>query len=255
MKVDRWLAAAVLVTTLSAPQWAIPAAWTAPATPVTPVTPVAGPAEPVAWDEAAARAQAQALGRAVEVASLTTTRERLLANPDGTWTYEQHTQAVRARRADGSWAPVDTRLRRLDGRVRPAASAVGMWFSAGGTGPVARIARASRSLSMTLPWRLPAPVLSGPRATYREVLPGVDLVVVAEPASFSEVLVVKTREAAANPALATLRLQVKAPGLSLRAAGGGFVAEDAAGAVVFASPAPSMWDSGGAGAYLLHYQQ
>jgi hypothetical protein len=44
-------------------------------------------------------------------------------------------------------------------------------------------------------------VLSGDSATYAEVFPDVDLVVRARSAGFQQVLVVKTPEAAANPAL------------------------------------------------------
>src|SRR6266508_4857335 len=162
---------------------------------------------------------------------------------------EQHSAPVRVRRADGSWTAVDTTLRRAaDGAPVPVATATDLRFSPGGSGPFARVAQGGKSLALALPWSLPAPVLDGAGATYREVLPGVDLIVTAQPAGFSQVLVVRTRQAAANPALSTLRFQVQATGLAVRSRAGGFVAVDAAGATVFTSPAPLMWDSAGDGA-------
>lgn len=207
------------------------------------------PAVTSALDDQTASAAARASGRPVEVASRTTERERTLANPDGSWTYEQNVSPVRVRHGEGGWVPVQTALRpAADGWVRPVATAAGLSFSAGSAGAgdagrLARIVRGSRSLSMSVPWALPVPVLSGSQATYRDVLPGVDLVVTAEAESFSEVLVVRSREAAADPGLSTLRFGIEVPGLTLRAGGGGFLAVDAAGTPVFASPTPSMWDS------------
>ncbi len=200
-------------------------------------------------DEASALAAANRFGTRIEVAGRRSETGQLFANPDGTFTVEQHSAPVRVRRADGSWTAVDTTLRRAaDGAPVPVATATDLRFSPGGSGPFARVAQGGKSLALALPWSLPAPVLDGAGATYREVLPGVDLIVTAQPAGFSQVLVVRTRQAAANPALSTLRFQVQATGLAVRSRAGGFVAVDAAGATVFTSPAPLMWDSAGDGA-------
>src|SRR5919204_323416 len=73
---------------------------------------------------------------------------------------------------------------------------------------------------------------------------GVDLRLDAGAQGFHEVLIVKTRQAAANPSLARLRFGVRASGLSLRAGEGGTVElVDAKGRVVFSSPPPAMWDA------------
>lgn len=59
-------------------------------------------------------------------------------------------------------------------------------------------------------------------------------------------LVVKTAEAAKNPALATIRMTVSSGGLAVApTANGGFVARDSNGTPVFESPAGRMWDSAG----------
>jgi hypothetical protein len=89
-------------------------------------------------------------------------------------------------------------------------------LSGGGTGPLVRIGSGGRSLALSMRMPLPAPVLSGATATYRGVLPGVDLRVTADvQGGFSEVLVVHDAVAAANPALKTLTLATEVPRLEL----------------------------------------
>ncbi|MDX8149512.1 LamG-like jellyroll fold domain-containing protein [Lentzea sp. BCCO 10_0061] len=104
-------------------------------------------------------------------------------------------------------------------------------------------------MSITWPFgALPTPVLSGPEATYTEVLPGVDLKLTASVRGFSQLLVVKNREAAENSKLDKVRFGFATTGVTAHPAGGGLEAKDASGRVVFMSPTPLMWDSGGAGA-------
>ena len=196
-------------------------------------------------DAASAAAAAASTGQSVEDLSQRTDREQTFANPDGTWTTEQNTKPVRVRRPDGSWTAVDLTLRLAAGRVRPAAAAYDIWFSAGGTGPLVRLATGGGQLSLKAPWPLPAPVLTGPRARYPDVLPGVDLVLTAQADGFSKVLVVKDRTAAVNPALREIRFGTDAAGLTVRAEGGGLSVVDAAGTPVLVSPTPRMWDSAG----------
>jgi hypothetical protein len=122
-------------------------------------------------------------------------------------------------------------------------------FSNGGTGFAARLRDGDRELSITWPFgALPRPVLSGAVATYAEVLPGVDLKLTASARGFSQTLVVKSREAAKNPKVAKVAFGFATKGITTSAAGGGLEAKDASGRVVFMSPTPLMWDSGGTGA-------
>ncbi|WP_169437537.1 LamG domain-containing protein [Longispora albida] len=137
-----------------------------------------------------------------------------------------------------------TLVKNTDGSYSPAAAAQPVTISGGGTGPMVSAERSGSRLSLGWPGKLPAPVVSGDTATYPELMPGVDLKVRAEVTGFSEVLVVKTREAAANPALAKLRFTLATQGLTMSSGpGGSTVAKDAAGDVVFASGTAWMWDS------------
>lgn len=214
-----------------------------------------GSAAPASAHAAAAGAdgltEASAAGLAVKqkkdvvVTGLTTETSQTVAHANGTFTVTTSPRAVRTRTASG-WVPIDNTLVREGNRVRPRAAALPMTFSAGGSGALATLGAEKRTLSFGWPGvTLPAPVLDGDRATYPEVLPGVDLVLTADTDTFSEVLVVKNRTAAANPALRSLRFSVAAPGLRLRAGNGGVQAVDPSGRPVFASAQPQMWDSSG----------
>ncbi|MGH3712154.1 MAG: LamG-like jellyroll fold domain-containing protein [Micromonosporaceae bacterium] len=180
----------------------------------------------------------------MEIAGKTTETGQVFAEPDGTFTAELSAEPVRVRR-DTGWVRVDTTLRtRADGLVAPVAAASDVVFSGGGTGPLVRMGRDGRQLALTWPTRLPRPVLTGDSATYRDVLPGVDLVVTAQSLGFTHVLVVKTRDAAANPDLSRLSYGVEVSGLSLRGLDGRrFEAVDSAGTVLFGTEGARMWDS------------
>ncbi|MFR9775177.1 LamG-like jellyroll fold domain-containing protein [Micromonospora sp. MS34] len=206
----------------------------------------AAPPGPSALGEEAARAVAVATHQQVEATALRTETTQVFANPNGTFTMRQTVVPERVRRG-ADWVPVDTSLHaRADGTVAPAATTLDMTFSGGGHGPMVRLRRDGNELALAWPGRLPAPVLAGDTATYREVLPGVDLLLRADVESFSQLLVVRSAQAAANPALRRLRLPVNASGLSVRTGeGGSLAAVDAAGQVVFRAPAAYMWDSSG----------
>jgi hypothetical protein len=90
---------------------------------------------------------------------------------------------------------------------------------------------------------LPKPTLSGAVATYASVLPDVDLKVHVDEWGFSETLVVKTADAAANPALSALRFALSGSGLSAEGAAGQATSPDDAVTTVFHIGAAAMWDS------------
>ncbi|MFC5767418.1 FG-GAP-like repeat-containing protein [Actinacidiphila bryophytorum] len=120
-----------------------------------------------------------------------------------------------------------------------------MTFSGGGTGPLLSGVKDGRTLTLSWPTALPVPTLDGNVATYSEILPGVDLQLRAEVEGFSQLIVVKSAQAAQNPALATLRYTMSTVGLSVAtdAGTGSVTASDPAGQSVFTSPTPLMWDS------------
>jgi concanavalin A-like lectin/glucanase superfamily protein len=196
--------------------------------------------------ESQALSEARKSGRQVEVLALRGESREVFAQPDGrSLTAVQHLRPVRARK-QGHWSEIDTNLeRRPDNNVVVKASSVDLTFSGGGTGPMARMARAGRELLLSWPGALPEPVLDGDTARYADIVDGVDLLLRAEVDGMSSLIVVKTPEAAGNPLLAELRLGLQTSGLQVRTdAGGGLQAVDAAsGGAVFAAPEPLMWDS------------
>ncbi|MEU7752063.1 LamG-like jellyroll fold domain-containing protein [Micromonospora sp. NPDC049171] len=196
-------------------------------------------------DEATATRAAASCRGQVEVASARDEKLQVFANPNGSFTARVAATAQRVRDRSGQWVKPDPALHlAADGSIVPAATSLRISFSGGGTGPAATIGKGSAELSLHWPTALPTPKLSGARATYPEVLPGVDLVLTAEVEGYSELLVVKDAKAAANPALANVRFGTTSKGLRLRQGpAGDLTAVDNAGVTLFGSGAPAMWDS------------
>ncbi|WP_239590020.1 LamG-like jellyroll fold domain-containing protein [Streptomyces aureoverticillatus] len=205
------------------------------------------PAPRTALTDDAALQRSDESGKRVEVLGRRTERSQTFANPDGTLTVKQYAQPVRTRKG-GTWTDIDTTLvKQRNGTLAPRATPTAVTLSGGGDGPFATLVRDGRTLSLSWPGKLPAPEVEGATATYRAVLPDVDLVVRAEPEGFAHLLVVKSAEAAANPKLTAIDMPVETRGVDLsEAAGGGLVAKDpGTGGTVFEAPQPVMWDSSG----------
>lgn len=219
---------------------------------VAPESGQAAVAAPVAQDqgqgEQTASKRAVDSKKRVEVVEKRTETARTFANPDGTFTLEQSNIPLRTKR-DGQWVDLDASLSKgADGRVRPKAAAMEMSFSGGGTGELISMKSDGHELTLSWPVPLPEPTISGDNVTYQNVFPDVDLKITADTSSYSEVLVVKTPQAARLPQLQRLDFAVKAPSLQVaKVAGGVVLAKDKFGKVIFTSPAPVMWDSRGAG--------
>ncbi|MEF9521813.1 MULTISPECIES: LamG domain-containing protein [Streptomyces] len=199
-------------------------------------------------DHATAARRAAASGEQVEVTGERTEYTTTTANPDGTFTLVQSAVPQRAEGDDGTWHAVDATLeRRPDGTVGPRAAVVDLSFSGGGDGSgLIRLANDEGSLHLDWPGRLPEPRLEGAKAVYPEVLDGVDLELTATAEGYREVLVVKTAQAAADPALEQIELTASTTDLRLMpGAGGGVRAVDTDGNTVFKGPAGQMWDSAG----------
>ncbi|MFJ6568165.1 DNRLRE domain-containing protein [Streptomyces sp. NPDC091292] len=232
-------------------------------------------------DEAAAAAEARRTGKRVVVDTETTPTAMTWARPDG----KLHTQITaapkRAKDASGKWAPVDNRLRRTKDGIRPVNPAVPLVFSgrttkdradrssargpltgprtlseetrseasaASGETVLAKTVIQGHTVVYTWPGELPEPVLDGPRALYSEVLPGVDMLLVAkEEGGFAQLLIVKDREAAQNPALETLSYGLKSSTATFRHDGtaGRVQVLDGSGKEIGSIPTPFAWDSSG----------
>lgn len=181
----------------------------------------------------------------VEVAELRSETSRVFRHADGQHTLEQYAMPVRVRQGT-QWHAVDTTLRfGTDGVVRPTATAVELTLSGGGDGAkLVAIGKEKATVRMGWHGRLPRPELRGDTATYRDVLPGVDLRLRAEPTGFAQVLVVRDRQSAAQPALRRLAFPISGTGVRLATEPDGTtVALDAKGRTTFAAGQAVMWDS------------
>ncbi|WP_436536647.1 RHS repeat-associated core domain-containing protein [Actinoplanes sp. HUAS TT8] len=211
--------------------------------------PAATPAETAARDDlGAARITARSTGKRVEVLRERTDVTQVFANPNGSLTMTSSARPTRVRRTDGTWAAIDTTLTAVGAGIKPTATTVDLTFSAGGTGALVSIEHDGTKLEVQPPTMfgaMPKPVLDGDTATYREVLPGVDLRLTADGQGYSEVLVVKDAKAAADKRLATITFPSSVAGGELKADAHGnlrVVGRDSS-RPVFVGAAPSMWDS------------
>jgi len=190
-------------------------------------------------------AQAAASGQPVTIDALTTVFSTTQANPDGTMTQTQSPTPQRVLQ-NGSWVPLNATLATTSNGYAPQASSEPLTISAGGTGPLATMTGpGGQRLSLTAPFPLPAPVVSGSTALYSDVAPGIDLRVQAsDTGGVSTVLIVNTAAAASNPILQNLTFTTTTEGVTVSSdAGGNLTASDAAGADIFHASAPLMWDS------------
>jgi hypothetical protein len=196
---------------------------------------------------AQASARAQKSGKPVVASALTTPTSQTIAKPGGMFTTTETLLPARAFR-NGTWRALDPDLRwNGNHTLSPAVTTDGLVLSGGGSGPLAVLASYGRSMSLLWPTRLPVPSVAGPTATYRDVLPGVNLEVTVNPqGGLSDVLVIRNAAAAANPALRSLRLRTATSQdlhVSADAAGNLRVATGAQADPVFTALAPQMWDS------------
>ena len=195
--------------------------------------------------DAKASQKAADSGSPVVVDEDTTPTEQVTALPDGTFRLDAATTPVRTNQG-GTWVPLDTTLAaQADGSLKPKAAVTDLTFSGGGSStPLATMSQGGLSYSVSAPWTLPVPTVSGSTATYASVLPDVDLVVSAVPEGFTENVVVKTRAAAQDPQLASLRFPVSETGLTVKdQPSGGAALVDDQGRPVFSTGSALAWDS------------
>ncbi|MFK4481947.1 hypothetical protein ABH929_000677 [Curtobacterium sp. AB7] len=190
---------------------------------------------------------AQAHDHGVTVSDETTPTSLLTANPDGSFTVTQDTIPVRTQQA-GQWIPVETDLVPVDQSwIAPKATDTHVRFSRGGTDTVAQVQTdtgAWVSESWPAGGALPSPTIDGATATYADVLPEVDLRLTATPSGMAEVLVVNTPEAAANPDLQQVELQMHGATVSTSSTASTATATDGS---TLQSSKPTWWDSSDGG--------
>ncbi|WP_420079209.1 ricin-type beta-trefoil lectin domain protein [Streptomyces sp. JL4002] len=214
--------------------------------------PVPGRSGPEAAAADAAKERARKSGSRVVVEHLTTATSQTFATPRGTFTTDTAPVPQRIQSPSGTWQAVDATLRpNTDGSLSPTAVPSGLRLSGGGSGPMATMTTTDgKKLALKAPFPLPKPSLNGDSALYASVLPGVDLELSATTlGGWRQVLIVRTPEAAADPAVKKLQLAVEADGLTVTADGAGnLTATDGQGRTRFSAPTPLMWDSAGAAA-------
>jgi RHS repeat-associated protein len=197
-------------------------------------------------DEMAALITARMCGGRVEVGSRRSERMRMWAEPSGSLYVESTLEPEWIRDPNGKWVKVDVTLERHgDGSVAPKAHPNSLTLAGAkpaGDNDLATLRLGKQTL--TLGWRgsLPEPVLSGTTATYREVRPGIDLVVEATRTSYLYSLVVKDRAAASG--LSQIAMPWRTGGLTaVSTAGGGLELRDRKGGKVARVAPAQMWDA------------
>ncbi|MFD4374322.1 FG-GAP repeat domain-containing protein [Streptomyces sp. NPDC058486] len=201
-------------------------------------------ASPPPSPEELALQEAKETGGQAEVIARRTENSQLFVDASGTFTEDRYV-LPRWTLQDNALVPIDTTLVKTDdGRVTTRATKADISFSAGGTGTTVTLGHNNQAFALSWPQALPEPRLNGDTATYPEVLPGVDLLLRAGNSGFSQLLVVKTPEAAANPELDTIRFGMSTDGVDVATdPHGNLTATNSLGQEVFTAPAPRMWDS------------
>jgi RHS repeat-associated protein len=195
---------------------------------------------------ASAAVAAKLCGARVEALDRRTETSQIFANPDGTLTEERAMAPVRVRTESG-WDDVDLNLiRRADGSVVPRVHPRNLVLSGRqpdkGEHEVVSLGSGAQRTSIAWNGTLPEPTLDGRTATYPEVLPGVDLQIVAHATGYEQYFVAKDRPALERVEKLTLPMSTG----KLTAAddgAGGLLFKDAKGTTVGRAQAPEMWDS------------
>lgn len=231
---------------------------TAEAAPATPGT--AGPARSVLTTTfatqraavqaalSAASAAAVSSGVPVVVDALTTPTQQTSALPDGQIQLDVSSLPVRVEQ-NGTWVPVDTTLVSDGEWLVPAASVAPVRFSVGGSDQLAQVqTETGEWVTETWPYGpLPVPSVDGDTATYAEVLPDVDLKMVATKTGQASIYVVKSEAAAQSAKLDDLHVLIDGADLTTKSTG--VVNAEAADGSGIVAGQPLWWDSSDGATY------
>jgi RHS repeat-associated protein len=256
LAVNRWRWAAFVVPVLLGASFlqAGGAAATPMAAPLV-KAPKPGSAVTEASDVASALVAARLAGHRVEALGERTETTTTWVNSNGSLTSEVGAGPVRFKR-NGAWTDIDVSMvKAADGSVMSKAHPNNLRLSGGGGSTASSlkatatqaeqklVSLGSGSTLVSLGWKggLPEPVLKDATATYKNVVPGADLVIEATRSGFEQYLVLNRRPGK-DAAEFTLPLSVK--GLTVKAGADDSVAfVDAKGATRATMPAPDMWDA------------
>jgi hypothetical protein len=192
-----------------------------------------------------ASTQAAATGDPVEVPSETTETTKVMAQPDGSFDLTSNRLPVRVEQ-DGTWVPIDTRLHQNDdGSWSPAATTAPVSFASGGSTNMVSIGAENKQVSFDFPTNLPAPTVSGDSATYADVRPGIDLVLTAQPAGYTDTFVVHTASAAEDLTANPIHLSGQGDGLSLSQDSTGTLQASSGATPMYSAQPQVSWDSSG----------
>lgn len=187
-------------------------------------------------------------GRGVEVDALRDADAKFTAEVDGTVTAEVYATPQWTTDDAGTWVDINPGfIADENGLISAAAVPGGVTVSSGGDAqPLAAFTtEAGETLDLWWPASLPEPVLDGASARYGEVFDGVDLLVEASATGFAYQLEVKTPEAAHNPELTQIDVELGGTlEVTQDATTGALTATDpSTGAPVLAAGNALMWDS------------
>ncbi|MDP9818509.1 DNRLRE domain-containing protein [Spirilliplanes yamanashiensis] len=197
--------------------------------------------------EVEAAAAALKCGGKVGVAAMTSETTLVWALPSGG--FQQEIQALPVRvKQDNDWVPVDLTLtEQADGTVAAKAHPLGVTLSGAtshsGENELAAVGSGDDEVAMGWTGPLPEPELEGPKATYREVKPGVDLIVEATYTGIESFYVVKNRDAADEVAKLVVPIAGDDIADHQRSTDGTVTLVDDSGEAVASTPPPLMWDA------------
>ncbi|WP_344667475.1 LamG-like jellyroll fold domain-containing protein [Catenulispora yoronensis] len=181
--------------------------------------------------------------KSTEVVAQRTETSTTFRNPDGSFTLRQYSQPVHVRQADGSWADVDTTLKRdAKGQLAPSTVAMRAEVAGSSDSPAFEsftIDDAHRvDFALSGAATVPAAV-DGSSATFAGVFPQTDITVTAGASSLKETLVLRSRGAGNS-----WTFPIHAVGLTPTIDADGSVAfTDASGTIRALVPPGTMQDS------------
>ncbi len=221
-----------------------------PVLPASASSPVVASDEFAAYDFVSALAKAKALDHPILLVPALSEVSTTWVNADGTSTVDVSGSPVRVRDEVGQygWRDLDFDLVATDTGVAAKSGLLPLTLSPGGS---AAEVDASGLVSATnadgtcvgFGWSgaLPAPVLDGSKATYVDVLPGVDLVVSLTVTGFEQFFVLKQKPTLA--VLDALKLPLQSAHVSVKDTGAGFEFVNTAGVSEATISPVQVWDS------------